>query len=33
MLGQNELQNPTFVITKDQTSNLEPKTIFPLTKK
>jgi len=32
MLGQNELQNPTFVILKDQTSNLEPKTIFPLTK-
>jgi len=31
MLGQND-QNPTFFITKDQTNNLEPKTIFPLTK-
>lgn len=31
MLGQNELQNPTFVISKDQTGNLEPRSIFPLT--
>jgi hypothetical protein len=32
MHEQNDLQNPTFVISKDQTSNPEPETIFSLTK-
>jgi hypothetical protein len=31
MLGQNELQNPTFVIPKNQSSNPKPRTIFQLT--